>query len=255
MIGMHRIKGSAARRLGSRSAPVWISALVPFALVIGCVTPPDPDPESATVWGYVRLVPKANLPASGGGYGDRRLVDVKRFDYSHTKFAVVFSPDAKSQQRPPLELTIRDALGGPLVEPALSASTLKAGVRITNRTAAMHVVSAPSAGWLKQIAPGESASLEGLSAGELSIHLLGLSPSKTREPAQVWLTTGVIAEVAANGRYTLRGLESGPHRLSAWHPRLPPSPTESVTLTRGGVLRADLEIGVDGMHLDTGEAP
>ena len=193
----------------------------------------------------MRLVPKADVPASSGAYSDRRLSRAKRVDYSHTKYAVVFVPSAPTPNRAPLDLAIRDASDGPRIEPAFASSTLASGIRVTNATQTERIVSAPAPGWLRRLAPGQTAQVEGLTAGELTLHLLGLPDAQTPVPSQVWIATGVTAEVESTGRYTLRGLEPGRHQLRAWHPRFPPSAVHTVELSRGAVQRIDLEIGVD----------
>lgn len=221
-----------------------IGILAICGLGISCATAPQPDPSTGIVWGYVKLVPKAGATA-GSGYGDRRLADVKRVDYSHTAFAVVFAPSAPDPAPRPVELEIRESFGSPRVEPRFSATTPASGIRVRNATAADRLVSIPRDGRLLRIAPGDSIEMTGLSEGEASLHLLGLSEAKTPPPAQIWVTEGVTAEVDPSGRYTLRPLEPGRHQVGAWHPRFPPSPPHSLEVTRGSVQRVDIEIGVD----------
>lgn len=221
-------------------------ALVACLLCVGaCATAPAPDPDAAIVWGQVRLVPKQNAPMGGAGYGDRRLADVKRFDYSQLRFAVVFVPDAPPRNDAPHVLTIRDSSRGPRLEPAFGATTALRGISIQNETGEEQVVSAPDASWVRRIAPGDSAQVEGLVEGELALHLLGASSRHVPETVLVWVAQGLVAEVDADGRYVIEGLTPGRHGLRAWHPRLPPTPTLELELASGDVERVDLEIGVD----------
>jgi hypothetical protein len=231
-----------------------VGPLMGLVLGLACATPPEADPQSATVWGYVRLVPRTGTPPTGGGYGDRRLASARRVDYSHTKYAVVFVPTAPTPALAPLELTIRDALTGPRIEPGVDSSTLSSGIRITNASASERFVSIPEAGWLERLAPGSSALVQGLGEGESTVHLLGLPNRRTPRPAQIWISTGIKAEVEASGRYTIRGLGPGPHRLQAWHPRLPPTTARTAELSQGTVQRIDIEIGVDSVDSRRGDA-
>jgi hypothetical protein len=234
---------------------LWVCLTLVAVFGPGCVSPPEPDPQSATVWGYVRLVPKANAASAGGGYGDRRLANVKRVDYSHTKYAVVFSPTPSAHGRVPLEFVVRRGYGGPQIIPPFASASLAAGIRVRNETDEYQILSAPGAGWLERLAPGQSAEIDELSAGELTVHLLGLPAAKQPISAQVWIAAGIIAEVEPSGRYTIRDLDAGPLQLRAWHPRLPPSAIHEVDLSRGRVQRVDFEIGVDAADLASGEDP
>lgn len=233
----------------------WIAGLG-FALVsLGCATGPAADPESTVLWGDLRLVPKAGSQASGGGYGDRRVADARRVDYSQIQFAVVYAPSARSAAPAPAELVIRSSDKGPRIEPHYAATSPAAGVRVSNATADQQIVSVPGAARLERIDPGESALISGLAPGESTVHLLGVPERNAASPALVWVAEGLMTVVDASGRYTLRGLEPGRHQVRAWHPRLPPSSIHTVDLTRGSVLRLDLEIGLDSTHADAGGQP
>jgi hypothetical protein len=236
-------------RLGWAVAGAAIAGLV---IGLGCASPPEADPNGTTVWGYVRLAPKANAPRGEGGYGDRRLSDVKRVDYSHPRFAVVFVPDATPVASPPAELVIRDTGSGPRIEPEITATTLAAGVLIRNETGTDQLVSAPTANYLRRLKPAAVDRIDGLLEGELTMHLLGTLGDGHGPIAQVWVSPGRVARVEANGRFLIRGLEPGSHVLRAWHPRLPPTAPRAFDLERGDVERIDLEISVDSAHLESG---
>lgn len=212
-----------------------------LACVFACAAgAPAPDLEHAAVWGYVKLVPKDGAAAAGDGYADRRLRDAARVDYSHPSFAVVYTagdaPAARSQT-----LAFVETPRGLRWLPARLAMGAADELVIVNRSARPQIVSAPEAGWLKQLAPGERTALHPSQRGELEIHLLGTDAA----PALVWVAPGAYAAADAAGRYELRGLAPGAVRLRAWHPRLPPSAVREVTLAAGERVRVDLEIGVD----------
>ena len=232
-----------------------IVILAACGLALSCASAPKPDANSASVWGFVRLVPKAGAQAIGGGYGDRRLASAKRVDYSHTTYAVVFVPTATDPSPVPSILTIREASRGTRILPLYAYANPTVGIRVTNETTAAQMVSMPSAGRLVRIAPGESVDIQGLELGEASLHLLGQKNGRPTESPQIWVTNGIATEVESSGRFTLGGLAPGNHELRAWHPRFPPSPVRTVGLEVGSVRRVDIEIGVDVDPLDTEGAP
>jgi hypothetical protein len=223
--------------------------LVLAAGMAACATPPEPDPETATVWGYVRLAPKKDLPGAGGGYGDRRLADVKRFDYSHPRHAIVFTTGRASVSSPPPVVAIREETGRLALDPPFASASRSQGLTIRNETAEPRIVSVPAVGWLRRIDAGGSARLDPDREGELTLHLLGGPASATPPTARIWIAEGLIAEVDASGRYVLGGLPPGAVELRAWHPRLPPTRAFALELSRGDVERLDLEIGVDASDL------
>lgn len=218
--------------------------LVGWVLVSGCASAPDADPDSATVWGFVRLVPKLRASPAGGGYADRRLEGVKRVDYSHPRYVVVYVPSTTSSNLTPLELTIEATRKGLRIKPSIGSTNPAAGVRIRNHTDRAQFVSAPDSSWLVRIEPRGAARIDDPVAGELNLHLLAVEGG-VAVAAQVWVANGVRAEVEPSGRYVIHGLRPGRHEIRAWHPRLPPSPVHRVDLSLGGVHRVDLEIGVD----------
>lgn len=230
-------------------AAMWGTSL------LGCATPPKPDSDSATVWGFVKLVPKKGASVQGGGYGDRRLARVRRVDYSHTRYAVVCAPTATPVATSPARFAVRESLAGVHLEPAFSVTSPASGLELTNETHDDRIISIPGAGRLERLAPGRSVTIRGLPLGESSIHLLGASERATETPAQVWVTEGVFSEVDADGRYVLHGIAPGMHEVRAWHPRLPPSPIHHVELSAGAVERIDIEIGVDVQEPPVEETP
>lgn len=231
-----------APRCIDRLARVWVGATL-FALA--CVSPPPPETDSTVVWGFVRLVPKAGAEAGGGGYGDRRLADVRRVDYSEMKFAVVFAPEDALEHAEPATLSIRVRGGSLRLDPPFAATSPGAGIRVTNESGTSQIVSIPESARVERLAPGETRSIDGLQPGELEVHLLGIHTTRPPTPARIWVTEGPTAIADASGRYELRGLAPGPHVIRAWHPRLPPSPAHRLLLETGTVVRHDVEIGLD----------
>ena len=101
-------------------------------------------------------------------------------------------------------------------------------------------MSAPLAGFVRELAPGESVTLTPPQVGELEIHTLDTRAAA----ALVWVAPGAFAVADAAGRYELRGLPPGRIDVHAWHPRLPPSGAHPLEARAGEVTRLDLEIGV-----------
>jgi len=213
---------------------------------IGCLVacaaaPPAASPERATAWGYVRLVPKAGLPAEESGYSDRRLLGARRFDYSHPAFAVVYAPAAPARTAETRELALETRENGAHWSAPVTAIGVRDRLRVANRTAIAQVVSAPALAWLRELGPGEASELAAAAPGELLLHLLGGGG----ETAVVWISPGAFVLANTAGRYELPDLPPGASELRAWHPRLPPSAGHAVRLEAGAATRVDLEIGVD----------
>ncbi len=217
------------------------NAWLACALALACAGAPHAEPGTALVFGSVRLVPKAGAEVAPAAYGDRRLRDVKRVDYQQPGFSVVFADGAGSGAAGPANLALEAPAGRVRFAPAFAATDLAHGVTITNASGEARIVSAPSAGFVQSLAPGESAHIAPPDAGELELHVLGASVA----PAVVFVAPGAFAQVGADGGYELRGLAPGAAEIRAWHPRLPVSVAQRVELAAGQALRLDLEIGVD----------
>ncbi|HEU4429775.1 MAG TPA: hypothetical protein VFT98_13520 [Myxococcota bacterium] len=218
------------------------ASIAALGCLLACVAaPPTASPDRATAWGYVRLVPKAGLPAEEGGYSDRRLLGVQRFDYSHPAFAVVYAPGAPVRTAQTHELMLEARANGAHWSATVAAVGVNDRLRVANRTAIAQVVSAPALTWLRELAPGEATELAPAAPGELLLHVLG----GAGETAIVWVSPGAFALANTAGRYELDGLPPEVRELRAWHPRLPPSAGHTVRLEAGAATRVDLEIGVD----------
>lgn len=224
-----------------RATAALISTIL---MVLGCVTPPDSDPDAATIWGFVRLVPRAGTSPSEGGYGDRRLAHVKRFDYSRLRYAVINIPHVENPELSATELAIVQTLSGPRILPPIGSADPAAGLRIRNDTDRPQLISVPEADWLGSIEPGLEVRIADLPIGEQTVHLLS-APRESAVSAQIWVATGLRVEAGSSGRYVIRGLGGGRHEVHAWHPRLPPAPPHSIDVVAGETYRVDLEIGVD----------
>ena len=210
------------------------------AFALACAGAPRADPETALVFGSVRLVPKAGTELAPASYGDRRLRDVERVDYQQPGFSVVFA-GAGGAGAAPAALVLEARAGRVRFAPAVAATDLGGGVEITNASGAAQIVSAPAAGFVQSLAPGATARVAPAEAGELELHVLGAKAA----PAVVFVAPGAFAQVGADGRYELRGLAPGAVEIRAWHPRLPVSVGQRVVLAAGQALELDLEIGVD----------
>ncbi len=248
--------GSAGQLIQLRPHPGrrrLIFCVLVLAYSFGCAGTPEADPTSGTIWGYVRLSPKASQHNASSGYGDRRLAHVKRVDYSHPGFAVVFLSAEQAKTGPPVEFVIRDGPRGPRIDPDLASATTLSDIRIRNATQIDRLISVPAVGYFSRLKPGDSDRLDVIEEGELTLHLLGRNADGAGSKAKIWISTGPIVEIDATGRYTLRHLDRGQHELRAWHPRLPPTAPQTVDLERGDVRRIDIEIGVDAGRLDSKE--
>jgi hypothetical protein len=211
------------------------------ALALACTGVPRPDPDTALVFGSVRLVPKAGAEHAPGGYGDRRLRDVERVDYQQPGFSVVFANAAGQSPEAPAALALELQGGRMRFAPPHAATDLAHGIEIRNASGETRIVSAPAADFVRTLAPGETTHVAPREAGELELHVLGGSVA----PAVVFVAPGAFAQVAADGRYELRGLAPGAVEIRAWHPRLPVSRGRRVLLGPGQAFELDLEIGVD----------
>jgi len=215
----------------------------------GCASAPAPPaPGTSQVWGELRLVPRADLPAAAGGgsYGDRRLRDAELVDYSQPGFAVVY---AESGQAPAgdLTLTIRSSRIGTVVEPERGAVGASGRILLRNDSERPHVVSYPAAGVLAKLGPGEQSAVEIAGTGEQRVYLL----DEPQIQATVFAAPGPFAVVSQTGGFALSNLDPGPRTLHAWHPRFPPA-SRALDLSPDESLRVDFELGV-GLPSD-GEA-
>ena len=211
------------------------------ALLLACAGAPRPDPGTGTVFGSVRLVPKAGAERAAASYSDRRLRDVERVDYQQPGFSVVFASAAGAGAAAPAALVLEASAGRVRFVPEHGATDLARGVDVTNGSGATQIVSAPAAGFVRSLAPGETAHVTPAEAGELELHVLGGAAA----PAVVFVAPGAYARVGGDGRYELRGLPPGAVEIRAWHPRLPVTSARRIELAAGQALRLDLEIGVD----------
>lgn len=205
---------------------------------------PGQTPASgrAAAWGYVTLVRPQGAAADrmGIAYGDGRLRDVERVDYSRPGFAVVYVAGVPVPSNgEPLRLSIEEGPVGPRLAPAYAATGVSVHIVAVNRTRAVRVLSSPSAGLVRKLEPGESIELALPGAGEHAFHLLGSAGAS----AIVFAAPGPFSLVSSTGRYELADLAPGHLLLHTWHPRFPPS-TAWIDLAVGEVLRQDLELGL-----------
>lgn len=212
-------------------------------LALACASAPRlADPDRSGVWGRVRLVPREGVApgasSGAGSYGDRRLRDVDRVDYTRPGFVVVYLADGEPAAAAPT-VAIRGDLTGARLEPSQLALGHGAEVVVANHDDRPHVVSCPAAGLLRRLGPGESLAFRPPQAGALALFL----PDAPRAQARLFVAPGPFAVVDEAGRYAIVGVEPGRHRLHAWHPRFPPTVRE-VELAAGRVERVDLELGV-----------
>lgn len=234
--------GRALVRLGS--------AVAFLLLLISCASgPPPPAPGTSTVYGQIQMIPRGDAATkpSSATYANPALRDVRFFDYDRVDFAVVYAdqtgPDSDSR------LVLRNTPVRLRLEPENSAMTLGGSLIVTNETPERHVFSDPAAGWVRELAAGESARLTPPVAGAHSIFVLDAPELKSR----VFVAPGRHALVSGRGRFELKGLSPGATKVHVWHPRLPP--TERIIRLEPDVRhRLDVAIGV-GVDIDQGEDP
>lgn len=171
---------------------------------------------------------------------------VQLVDYSRPGFAVVYaeplaSASAAADERAAsaTRLAIRDGNVATRLEPAHAALATGGRVVVRNDSRSLHVVSCPSAGVVKNLAPGETMEVPVPGAGEYAFFLLDVPGANST----VFAAPGAHAVVSDSGHFELVDLEPGRQQIHAWHPRLPPLSVE-VSLQPGAVLRIDLEMGV-----------
>jgi hypothetical protein len=225
---------------------VFTLAGIWFAACASKTAAPAPAPGTASVVGTVRLVPREGVAAHAGSdaYGDRRLRDVQRVDYSKPGASVVYL-DLGARPGGRADLAVEDALAGARLEPRFAVVGAGGEVAVRNRTSAEVVVSVPALAQLQRVAPGASLLVRADRPGPLEIFRLGAD-----DPARVWVSPGPWARPDASGRFVLTGLAPGRVTLRAWHPRLP-SGAADVELRAGETATVDFEIGVGrGDHAD-----
>jgi hypothetical protein len=199
------------------------------------------------VGGVVRLVPRTGVEVVGGDstpYSDRSMRDVRLVDYSRPGFVVVYRDDAPSQGGE-VQLTIRSTRVAPRIEPEESVVGAGGRVRLRNETDAAHVVSAPWAGRIVQLAPGAELELPSVAAGEHELFLLDVAESR----ATVFAAPGPYTVAGADGRYELTNLEPGDARIVAWRLRFP-LVVRSARIPPDQRVELPLEIGVDELGRD-----
>lgn len=234
---------------------------LPAALALACATPaPQPAPGTSGVMGRVQLVPREGVAAggSGGGYGDRRMRDVRLVDYERPGFSVVYveapgafasRPGAEAGDAPPVALEIRQRATGARIEPRHAAVRVGAPIEITNRSARTQIVSLPGDATVRKIEPDTTARIALASAGPHRVFLL----EDASEATTVFAAPGPFSTTSSNGDFALTDLEPGATRLQVWHPRFPPASAD-VVLEPDTTLSVDIEIGVGRASTDPAPA-
>jgi hypothetical protein len=222
--------------------------LVAQAWLGGCVhAPPRPAPGTGTLWGYVRLVPRAGVKpgkASDGAYADRRLRDVEFVDYSKPGFVVVHLEGGMTP-RGTDRVTIEPSTAGPSLAPSFTVVGVDGTVVLKNADRSPHTVASPELGLLRRLEAGSELALRAGSGGAARIHLLDAPGTQ----ALVYVSPGPYAVASADGRWELRDVPPGKRTIRAWHPRFPATVRE-VTIPPGEVRQVDLDIGVHNLDVE-----
>ncbi|HYR97078.1 MAG TPA: hypothetical protein VEM57_10095 [Candidatus Binatus sp.] len=219
--------------------------LAGLACLAGCVrVPPPPAPGTGTLWGYVRLVPRAGVTPGKreyGPYADRRLRDVTFVDYSRPSFAVVYL-DGPASPGGSERVTITRALLRPSLAPQYGAVGAGGTVVVTNADWLPHTVSCPAAHLLRRLAPDEEVEIVADAAGPLPLFLVDAPGIE----GVVFVAPGPYAVVSREGRWELRDLTPGPQEIRAWHPRLPGA-SHAIEVSPGVSRQVDVAIGVGNL--------
>src|SRR5262245_5670657 len=227
-----------------RRSRLRLAALLLTGAALACATgaPAPSQPGTGTAWGFLHLVPREGVhPVKGGKspYASQRMRDVEFVDYSKPGFAVVYL-DSGPSPRGSAELLIRTTGVRTRLDPPHAAIGAGGNVVVRNTTQAAHVLSAPTLGLVNRIEPGAQVELTFEAAGEQSLFLLDVPHAETT----LFVAPGAFVVVGSDGRYELSGLPPGEYALKAWHPRFPPT-RAPLALASGGVVRVDLDMGVD----------
>jgi hypothetical protein len=214
-----------------------------LGLLLACTAVPDPPARGrATVWGYVRLVPREGVEPSAqpatGVYADPRLRGVRFVDYSQPGFAVVYREGAPSPAGV-ARLAIRESPFGVRLEPRYAVVGAGGTLVLANPTSRPHVVSAPALDWLVAVAPGAELELAIPSPGPKTLFLLDAPEVE----ATLFVAPGPYSVVSEAGRFELVDQEPGRVALRAWRARFP-SASREIELPVDSILRVDIEIGV-----------
>lgn len=215
---------------------------IAFAIGLGaCASSPEVPavPGRAAVTGTVQLVPHDGAPAhsGGGGYGDRRLRDVRFVDYSTPGFTVVYL-DAGERPGGTQHLAVEPGMGGVRLRPDTGAVGVGGQIVIENRADREAVVSVPALAGVFRIVPGGRIDLPAERPGPFEVFLIG-----SEEHATVWASPGPWVRVDRAGRFVLPDLPPGRFTLRAWRPRFP-SASVDVRLEPDQITNVSLEIGV-----------
>lgn len=217
--------------MARHASHTWlVVALLPLVLGAGACAhrPAPPAPGRSTLAGRVEVrapVTSATEGAGAASYGDRRLRNVARVDYSRPGFAVVYveampsDPPLEEGRTDGVEVTLSDGTTGLRIDPAELAMRTGAAVSIRNASRSAHVISLPELGRVTRIEPGDEIRITVDLPGELSVHVLDHPGLRVRG----FSAPGPFARVPDSGRFELVDLPPGTRRLHAWHSRLPPA--------------------------------
>jgi hypothetical protein len=220
----------------------------------GCATAvPAPAHGTGTLAGQLEVrSPVADSSAGSGqsAYGDRRLRDAARVDYSRTGFAVVYLELAEAAvwQPGPTTITRITLSDGPVhvrIDPDEVALRVGSRVAIRNASRDPHVVSIPGLGRVSPLEPDGVLEFEVDRSGDLALYLL----DRPGVSARLFSAAGPFMRVADTGRFVLADLPPGMHRLHVWHSRLPPT-SSLVELESDRIEWIDLVVGSPDLHGD-----
>jgi hypothetical protein len=204
-------------------------------------SPARPARGTATVWGYLRLVPHEGiaLPKKGSGsYGSRRLQGVTLVDYAKPGFAVVYVDGVPPEDS--VELSIRSSRFGVRLEPERTVVGVGGALVVANRTSEPQLVSCPTTGVLRRVEPGAELTVRVSEPGQHDLFVLNEAGTKS----SVFAAPGPYAVASERGRYELCDVQPEEQTLFVWHTRFPPA-SRPVHLLVDQSVRADVELKIE----------
>ncbi len=218
----------------------------------GCATTSAPIGDMGSVWGYVTLKAREGVTlnqASGSGYEDRRLKDVEFVDYSKPGFVVIYLEHVSPPENDAVSVIFRETRFGSRFDSKYGVVGIGGKIIIENADKVGHTFSCPQIGFLKYLDSGSKAEINPKRSGELRFHVI----DSIDKEALIFVSPGQYAISSDVGRWELKNITPGQHRLNAWHPRFPPV-SSFIEIKKNSKLRNDIVIGVDSLRMENSNA-
>jgi hypothetical protein len=161
-----------------------------------------PEKEADLEWPYLRLLASAGSPDSSGSFSLFNLQPGK-YQFDPRFYARYWYLDSITLGAPPVTAVPKSQTAGPRTDVAANWTTLKAGEQVNNLTIRL----AQGAASIRGRLPLEEGAA--FPAG-MAVYLVPVEPEKTEDVLRFF-----VAEVAADGTFTLNNLPPGKYRLLA----------------------------------------